>query len=148
MKPHTFTTLSDFVESATTGDLYTEASKEGLTISTYRVRAARPNPGVLPVQRIMTDLVGVGNNDYAYRVRHTEGNLFDTRDRHNDPAYLKTSEAVHLLSHTPVTRKQHTTERFHNHHTAAFTHRDKLLAAAKANPATTTRARRPQTAHA
>lgn len=144
----TFTTLEEFIERAEAGDTFTDAGKEGLTVSTFHAKASRSKRGALPVQRVLTDLVGRGNLDYAYRTRLTEGNLFNTRDINGDPAFLLTQDKVFTLSILDVPRSVYSKARFLGHHATADLCRASLLAKAIEAPATPAQMRRPQLANA
>lgn len=148
MTRKTFTTLEEFIEQAKAGDTFTDAGKEGLTIATFHAKASRSKRGTLPVQRVLTDLMGRGNMDYAYRTRLTEGNLFYIRDTFGDPAFLPTQDKVFTLSILEITRSDYSEARFMGHHTTADHRRASLLAKAIEAPATPAQMRRPQLATA
>lgn len=147
MTRKTFTTLEEFIEQAKAGDTFTDAGKEGLTVSTFHAKASRSRKGALPVQRVLTDLVGQGNLDYAYRTRLSEGNLFNVRDNHGDPTFLTTGDKMPTLSIVEVPHNAYSRDRFLRHHASADKSRASLLAKAIEEPAPPSQMRSPQLAN-
>lgn len=111
-----FAHLEEFIQRAQAGDTYRETSRDGMAVVTFKARSRRVSRGVLRAERIVTDLVARGDADYAYRTRSSTGNLFDTRDRHDDPAFLAIATRGTVLDMTEVGCREHSVTFLESHH--------------------------------
>lgn len=116
-----FSNLEQFIDHARVGDIYQETASDNLAILTYRARTRRRSGDHLRAERIATDLVASGHNDYAYRTRLTAGTLFNTRDRHGDPAFLTPNDRGQALAVVQVSRAQHSQTGLLIHHSRITT---------------------------
>ena len=108
--------LEEFIERAQAGDVYREISQDEMSVSTFKARSRRTPRSVLRVERIETDLVTRGASDYVYRTRSTTGNLFNTRNRHGDPAFLATAARAKVLGMVEVSHREHSLALLEGHH--------------------------------
>lgn len=111
-----FSRLEQFVELAYAGDVYQEEAQNGLALLTYRVKSRRAGRDHLRAERLITDLVVNGDSEYVYRTRTSTGTLFNTRDRHGDPAFLTTVAKDQIVTLIEVPESQHSRTGFLVHH--------------------------------
>lgn len=119
--PRHFTHLDEFIVRAQAGDTYRETSADGMAVTTFKAkslaaRSRRTPRQFLRVERVMTDLVARGAADYMYRTRSTVGNLFGTRNRNGDPAFLALVTPSKVLKTIEIGQREHSPTLFEDHH--------------------------------